>query len=450
MSRTTIQLAILGGVLLGLTTAGLVLHLPTIDIGLTSRQRGTVVALLLVAGMVYLLSVFVVLRHGPSRIGIWIVLFVAVATRLAFVFDHPVLSSDVYRYVWDGQVQKAGINPYRFVPTDPALKPLRDPNTFPLINRANYARTIYPPAAQVIFATVGLVTSSVTGMKIAMVMFELLTCWCLLQLLEIAHLPPERLLIYAWNPLPLWSFAYDGHIDAAAIGLLALSLLYRARHRTTLAGAVLALASLVKFFPIVTAPAFIRGGKFWRPALAGGLVILMLYGLYASAGPQVFGFLSGYGAEEGLTDGGGVWLLSGISYLNDHTDLVDLPDAFGLYFLIGVSILLVAFGVWVARRPLQAGEHNTVVLCRDMAVLAALAIVVISPHYPWYFAWLALPSVIAPLWSVIWLSVAPMILYLHPGADYALWGSFEYLPAFALAAFEFWNARRVNLALSST
>ena len=31
------------------------------------------------------------------------------------LFD-PLLSSDIYRYVWDGKVQAAGINPYRYVP----------------------------------------------------------------------------------------------------------------------------------------------------------------------------------------------------------------------------------------------------------------------------------------------------------------------------------------------
>ena len=35
--------------------------------------------------------------------------------------DEPFLSSDIYRYVWDGRVQAAGINPYAYVPADAAL-----------------------------------------------------------------------------------------------------------------------------------------------------------------------------------------------------------------------------------------------------------------------------------------------------------------------------------------
>ena len=46
---------------------------------------------------------------------------VALALRALLFAAPPILSSDVYRYVWDGRVQAAAINPYLFVPADPAL-----------------------------------------------------------------------------------------------------------------------------------------------------------------------------------------------------------------------------------------------------------------------------------------------------------------------------------------
>jgi hypothetical protein len=272
----------------------------------------------------------------------------------------------------------------------------------------------------------------------------------MLQLLAIAKLPAERILIYAWNPLALWSFAYDGHVDAAAIGLLALALLFRARHRMGLAGAVLACATLVKFIPVVAAPAFLRGEKFWRPVLAGALVIALLYAAYASVGTHVFGFLYGYDQEEGLTNGTGIWLLSGLSALNDNTDLVDLPDDFGTYYLVGAAVLMAGLGVWIARRRLIEGETDVVALCHDTALLGACTMVIISPHFPWYFAWLALPAVIAPLRSVVWLSVAPIILYLDPGTQHALWGSFVYVPALVLAGISVWKRRLLEPSLSAS
>ena len=59
------------------------------------------------------------------------------------------LSSDLFRYIWDGRVQLAGINPYLYVPAEPALAHLRDTAIiYRLVNRATYAHTIYPPMAR--------------------------------------------------------------------------------------------------------------------------------------------------------------------------------------------------------------------------------------------------------------------------------------------------------------
>ena len=64
--------------------------------------------------------------------------------RLALLFVEPYLSTDIYRYVWDGRVQAAGINPYRYMPIAPELAHLRDAAIFPNINRADYCRHHLP------------------------------------------------------------------------------------------------------------------------------------------------------------------------------------------------------------------------------------------------------------------------------------------------------------------
>ena len=83
------------------------------------------------------------------------------------LFD-PLLSSDIYRYVWDGRVQAAGINPYRYFPAHEALAFLRDGTIFPHINRAEFAVTIYPPVAQFFFFVVTRIGESVTVMRFAL------------------------------------------------------------------------------------------------------------------------------------------------------------------------------------------------------------------------------------------------------------------------------------------
>jgi alpha-1,6-mannosyltransferase len=74
---------------------------------------------------------------------------------------------------------------------------------------------------------------------------------------------------------------------------------------------------------------------------------------------------------------------------------------------------------------------------------------VISPHYPWYFPWLALPCVLAPSPAVLWLSVAPVVLYIDPFDDRFYWPSLVFLPALALGLLAL-RRRRVPISSVAT
>jgi alpha-1,6-mannosyltransferase len=418
------RLWVLGGVLLALTMAALSLHVPgALSVG-SLTLKTWFVAITGVSAAVYLLAVMLVTHRPLPSHAVWVVLLVAVALRVPLIVSPAFLSTDVNRYVWDGRVQAAGVNPYRYFPADPALAALRDDAVYPRINRATYAPTIYPPAAEVIFAAVGCVWSSITAVKATMTGFELLAVYCLLGLLAAAKLPAERVLIYAWNPLPVWAFAGNGHIDGAAIGLLATALLLRVRQRDGWAGVALGFAILVKFLPVVVAPVLLRRHAWWRTTASAVVVIVGLYGLYGSAGPRLFGFLSGYGTEEGYDSGDGFWLLAGIS------QFMPLPARAAVVYKVAVVTILAGFAAWVVfvRRP-----DGALAICAAAGAMMSLLICAISPHYPWYFAWLAVPCVLAPSPALLWLATAPILLYLDTFGDRFVWPSVVYVPAIGLA-----------------
>jgi hypothetical protein len=295
---------------------------------------------------------------------------------------------------------------------------------YPNIARAEYARTIYPPMAQVIFAAVGQVWSSVTGVKAAMVAFELLAVLCLLSLLKSAGLPPERVLIYAWNPLAVWAFAGNGHVDAAAIGLVAAAILLRVRHCDGWAGIILGGAILVKFLPAVIAPALWSSRRGWRLAILCAVTVAGLYALYINVGWHVFGYLSGYGAEEELDSGGGFWLLAGLSRI------MPLPPGAPAIYMAAAALLLAGLGCWFAFvvRP-----DDPVAICTAAGTMITVLLFAISPHYPWYFAWLAVPAVLAPYRAFVWLAAAPVLLYLDTYGDRFVWPSVVFIPTLLLA-----------------
>ncbi|GAB0113210.1 hypothetical protein [Acidisoma sp. C75] len=412
-----------------LTAVGLVIDPPAVPGGPHVARLGWLVILLVASAAIYGVSVGLVLRRAWPRGTVWFVLGVAALLRVLLLTAPPMLSTDIYRYVWDGRVQAAGINPYRYIPADPALARLRDARVYPHINRKEYARTIYPPVAEMVFAAAGRLWDSVNSFRLAAIAFEALGIFAMLRLLAMAGLPPERILIYAWNPLALWSFASDGHVDAIAVGFTGLALLLRARRRLGWAGAALGAAVMAKFLPLVVAPALLRGGTFWRPALAGLAVILLGYAAYSGAGAHVLGFLPGYAGEEGLASGQGFWLLAGLG------DLLPLP-AFAPAFYVALAALLYAALVWrMLARPAPANDAAR--LAADAGLLIGFALFVISPHYHWYFAWAALPAVVAPSAALLWLATAPLLLIIDPlGDSRFLWPALIYGPVLLLLAAE--------------
>jgi hypothetical protein len=426
--QATLLLAALGAGIVGLILVALSLHQAGSIWAGTLLRKDWIVGLMAAAALLYFGAVRLVLRAKLAPWAIWCVLGVAIVLRAALIPAPPFMSSDVYRYVWDGRVQQAGINPYRYIPADPALAGLRDADIYPRINRAGYAHTIYPPMAQAIFRFVALFSQTVVAMKLAMVLLEAAGIAAMLRLLALCGLPPARVLIYAWNPLAAWAVAGDGHIDGAAIGLLGLALLARARRSDGLAGALLAGAILTKFLPLAVAPALWRRWH-WRMPLACLACIVALYACYAGAGWHVLGFLPNYTAEEGLAQGSGFWLL-GVASLAGP-----LPHAATTLYLLACVALLgtAAFHMAFLQREHSDPGREAIRIAGNCAILAGLTLAAMSPHYPWYYPWIALPACLAPLPSLIALSVVPLILYCDPFHDEIVFPTLVFVPIFVLA-----------------
>src|SRR5258708_17097468 len=264
-----------GALMLLLTGAGLLLQ------HRDAHDSFIVVALLQSA--LYLLAIGLIWRGGFSRRVLVAVLAVAALMRVGILLAPPYLSDDVYRYVWDGRVEAAGINPYRYIPADAHLASLRDEVIYPNINRRTYAPTIYPPIAELIFFVATRISESATWMRATMVGFELASVVLLLRLLVLAGQPLERILIYAWHPLTIWEFSGSGHVDAAIVAFVTLALWARRGEAAWLTGVALACAALVKFFPAVIFPALYRRWD-WKMPVAAAATVIVAYLPFLGAG----------------------------------------------------------------------------------------------------------------------------------------------------------------------
>jgi alpha-1,6-mannosyltransferase len=440
-------LTLLGGIGLAqvvLVCACLSLRVPgAANIGSQTRTN-LFVAFCCVAAALYFLAIPLVLRRSLPRRALWIVLGGALAMR-ALTFGYPAfLSSDIYRYVWDGRVQGAGFNPYRYVPAASPLVPLRDGVNWPHVTRRYTARAAYPPAAEAFFYLVTRIGDSQWPMRAAMLLAELLAIMLMLRFLALAGMPQTAVLIYAWNPLPLWEYAANGHVDVLGIAGIALALAAAARRRMGAAGSALALATLCKLMPLALVPAFWRRWD-WRFTGAFAATAVVFYLCYIGAGWQVLGYLPDYVHAEGIDDGDGFFLLRLLTLAGkvpSWADAVYLALSLG-----GLAALAVCFG-FGRKLPLDASARIRS-LGRQGAVLATALMAVTTPHYPWYFGWLAYFACLAPYPSVIYLSVAPLLLYLGPARLDLPFHALIWLPFLALAARDCIVARRTVLRPAS-
>jgi alpha-1,6-mannosyltransferase len=365
---TNLALTLLGCMLLWFTH-----HLPVeFDHFVFGYSETSLCALVCFFGATILVS-----RQPVDRWTLPIILTFAVLCRLALLPSEPFLSTDIYRYVWDGMVQHHGINPYRYVPGDPALKFMREDEIFPSINRRDTAPTIYPPGAQIFYFLVTTVSASLTMMKLAMDAVEAVTVFALLRMLGMLHMRRELVLLYAWSPLLIWEIGSSGHVDAYVTALVALALLFRMQNRPIATGLALAGAVLAKFYPLLLLPALWRRGDRKMP-LTVLAVIVCGYLPYLSVGKRVLGYAGGYADEEGMNSGSRYFLLE----LAHH-----VPGLSSLPMAVFYAFCVLCFGAllfWCWRWS----DRSRADFLQPAGALAFALMLLFSPHYPWYVIWL--------------------------------------------------------------
>ena len=350
------------------------------------------IALAIPASLLTLMATRVAERT-PTKRALWLIFGIGFLLRIYVLLFDPLLSTDIFRYIWDGRVQAAGINPYRYFPAHDALAHLRDAVIFPRINRADYAGTIYPPVAEFFFLMVTRIGENVNVMRLALLGCEAVIVTLVILFLRRMERPTTRVVAYFWHPLPIWEIANNGHVDALAVALMMLGLWVALTGRAMRGAVMIALGILVK--PYV-APAL---APIWRPwdwkmPLAVIAVIALCYFPYLSVGSGVFGFLTnGYLTEEGILSGDDLWLLSiwRLVFGAHRGDVVA--------FAAVAALIMLFIALSAARRPNRTIASSLA----DTNMLLLVVLLLLSPNYPWYF--LAITPFVAlcgnaPTWAV--------------------------------------------------
>jgi hypothetical protein len=190
----------------------------------------------------------------PNTWGATHLMIIAVFARLLLLPIAP--SDDLNRYLWEGTCQGRGINPYAIAPDHPRTEPLRD-TIWQGINHKEFT-TIYGPLAQIVFRIAAAIHYSPLMLKVTLLMFDSATLLLLLGVLQMRGARMNEAILYALNPLVLYAFAAEGHVESLMLCMLAGAILmYRKKHYARMFF-LLGCAASVKLTALMFIPLFVR------------------------------------------------------------------------------------------------------------------------------------------------------------------------------------------------
>ena len=353
-----------------------------------------------------LMSLGFVLAWGLGKVGSGWFWLLAIAPRLVLLAMYP--SDDIWRYLWEGHIQNLGFNPYLLPPTADVLLPFRSnwwADRWAEINHPELA-AIYPPIAQLWFRLLAAIAPSVLLFKSTFVAADLGICWLLSR--RFGYLAT---LIYAWNPLVIYSFAGGGHYDSLFLLPLVAAWLASSSEKSagaeksasskapTISALLLGVSIAIKWMslPVLALITWREGGRSWQQG--GRLLLLGLLPMAVAtlpfctwAGCPVVPLSSPfvtYGRSAALIPQlvGEVWPSS--------------IRANWIYVLPLVALLL-GGGV----RSLPVGKFTE----RYFVALMLLSPVI----HAWYFTWLAPFAVASRSWGAKLVSLSAFVYFALP------------------------------------
>jgi len=339
--------------------------------GVSSAPRLFQISYLAACGGYWLLLSRIRRAEGGIGLGRW-TLWLAGMILLRVTLAGTSPSDDVYRYVWEGRVQQAGLSPYVVPPDDARLSHLRD-DAWTRINHPDFP-AIYPPLAQLQFRLAAAIHPSVYLIKGIHVVWDVLIVAVLAAMLRRRGRTPHLAAAYGLCPLVLAAFAVEGHLDSLMLLLTLLSIEAFDRRRLLWAGIALGSAVAAKTIVLALLPWFIL--RSWRVAVIALAVTALWYVPFGTTGLDGLANLLRFGEMEEFFS-----FLGSLHVLDLDTDGGRLAAVAGL-----VATCLLA-----ALRMRDVVRYGMVALS---AVLLTLPVV----HY-WYVTWVLAFTPLAFRWA---------------------------------------------------
>jgi hypothetical protein len=361
-------------------------------------------------------------RKVTVRLAVALILVGGIALQVVALTGPPQNSSDLYRYIWDGRVQAAGIDPYLYAPADAGVAKLRNdflwsgtgshhyvdcvPSRKNIIDPADSfvagctklnrpkVQTVYPPVAEAYFYAMQMIApadNSTTPMQAGAATFAVAVT--LILLFGMGKLGKDLRLtaLWAWCPTVALEAGQNGHVDVVGVALAAVALLLLARAkakkrkgRAILGGVLIGLAIATKVTPVLVVPGVLRRGWLLISASAVAAISLVYVPHVIAVGSKIIGFFPGYLNQEGYSTGTGFTVIDLFVHGGKPALLV------AIVILGAVALAILRFGN--PDEPWHGG-----------VLMTAAALAVTTPDFQWYAILLVMLVALdgSPEWLII-------------------------------------------------
>ena len=185
--------------------------------------------------------------------------------RAIFLLATPFLSQDFYRFIWDGRLIVAGINPYEYLPNEIINSIANFSESRLLFDKMGSLSAShfsnYPPINQLFFGIAAVfagksILSSVLVFRIIIVLADIGIYYFGQKILVYFNQNPNKIFLYFLNPLVIIELTGNLHFEGVMLFFLALGLYFLLKNNLVLSALFIAISISVKLLPLLILPLF--------------------------------------------------------------------------------------------------------------------------------------------------------------------------------------------------
>ena len=383
-----------------------------------------------------------------------LLLGVGILFRLAFLVAEPNLSQDFYRFIWDGELVRNGVNPYLFLPDDLILqKDLLVAHAQELyrgmgsLSARHFSN--YPPLNQYLFALTTIfggksILGATIAMRVLIILADVGIVYFGRKLLKTLNRSPHFIFWYFLNPLIIIELTGNLHFEGVMLFFFVWAMHLISINKWIWAGALYACSISVKLVPLLFLPLFVKYLG-WKKSLlfflvVGATSVVLMAPFFA---PE---FVTNYSKTVGLwfsnfEFNAGVYNLVKKIAVLDGAKPWELIKTYGKitpYLVIGLTLLFAFFG---KNQKLQNVITNMLWVLTFYYFLSATV-------HPWYITFLVFLSIFTEYrFALLWSGVAILSYYAYSQIKYEEHLgllAIEYISVFAFLAYEIFRTKGQN------